>query len=253
MKRTDISRLQKNKAIFLKLGFIIALASVIAAFRWETYDALAQNYKTVPLDDSLQEIEVLRTLQEKQQQLPPPSIEVSEVILQEETPEFIEELVPEETPVLRMPEVSATEMPAVIREVPPPKPPPPAPKSTKIEPDEIFLIAEKMPVFGDCDTPSISKEERQLCSDMAVLKYLSSQIKYPSLARETGIEGTVIVRFTIGKEGQIEDAKVLKDVGGGLGKEALRVVEKMPEWQPGSQRGRNVKVQMTLPVKFKLQ
>jgi protein TonB len=87
----------------------------------------------------------------------------------------------------------------------------------------------------------------------AMMKYLANNIRYPSLARENNLEGKVVVKFTVDKDGSIKDPVVLKDgVGGGCADEAIRVIKTMPKWTPGLQRGNPVKVYFTLPVSFKL-
>ena len=89
--------------------------------------------------------------------------------------------------------------------------------------------------------------------EQELLKYLAENIKYPPLARETNIQGTVALSFVIGKDGQVSDIGILKDIGGGCGKEAVRVVQAMPRWTPGEASGYPVKVRFTLPVRFRLQ
>ncbi len=86
----------------------------------------------------------------------------------------------------------------------------------------------------------------------ALMAYLAKKIEYPKMAKETGIQGTVVLSFVVGKDGSINDVAVLKDIGGGCGKEAIRVVKAMPHWSPGEANGHPVKVRYTLPVKFKL-
>ena len=77
-------------------------------------------------------------------------------------------------------------------------------------------------------------------------------MKYPAIAKSNGIEGRVIVQFVVDRSGGIKNAQILRDIGAGCGKEAIRVVNSMPKWIPGKQRGRLVNVQYTLPVVFKL-
>jgi protein TonB len=111
---------------------------------------------------------------------------------------------------------------------------------------------EEMPVFGDCVALPLS--ERRQCSDAALLSYIYKHIRYPGAARENGIEGTVYVQFVVEKDGSASQVKILRDIGGGCGREVERVVAEMPKWSvPGKQRGRPVRVQFNLPVKFKLQ
>ena len=86
-----------------------------------------------------------------------------------------------------------------------------------------------------------------------LLKYLADNIKYPPLARENNIQGTVALTFVVGKNGQVSDVQIIKDIGGGCGKEAVHVVQSMPRWIPGEASGHAVKVRFTLPVRFRLQ
>ena len=102
--------------------------------------------------------------------------------------------------------------------------------------DQPFVFVEQMPAFRG-----------------VLQKYLAEQLEYPTIAKENGIQGIVVIQFVIDKEGKITNPFIAKDIGGGCGEEALRVVRSMPEWLPGKQRGVPVKVQMNLPVKFKLE
>lgn len=112
--------------------------------------------------------------------------------------------------------------------------PPPPPK------EEIFTFVEQPPTFPG--------------GDAALAKYLSNNIRYPHLATENGISGTVFVSFVVDSEGQIKDVKTVgAKKGGGLEDEAMRVVKKMPKWKPGKQNGRQVSVQFNLPIRFTLQ
>jgi protein TonB len=102
-----------------------------------------------------------------------------------------------------------------------------------------FQYVEQMPTFPD--------------GQEAMYKWLAERIKYPAIARENGISGNVIVQFVVSKEGEIQNAKVVRGIGGGCNEEALRVVNMMPRWKPGKHNGRAVPVTFTLPVKFVLQ
>lgn len=83
-------------------------------------------------------------------------------------------------------------------------------------------------------------------------KYLSSNLRYPTIAAEIGIEGRVIVKFVVGKDGKISNAKVVRSLDPSCDKEAIRVVESMSAWVPGRQNGNAVAVYFTLPIHFKL-
>jgi protein TonB len=89
--------------------------------------------------------------------------------------------------------------------------------------------------------------------DAAMMAYLRDNIVYPASARETNIMGTVALRFVVGVDGSISDIAILKDPGGGCGKEAVRVLKSMPTWIPGEANGNPVKVRFTMPVRFILQ
>ena len=103
---------------------------------------------------------------------------------------------------------------------------------------EIFTVVETMPEF----TGGQSK----------LSEYLASNIKYPAMARENGISGTVHVSFVIEDNGSLSNITALNRLGGGLTEEALRVVKMMPNWTPGKQNGKVVRVQCTFPINFKL-
>lgn len=86
----------------------------------------------------------------------------------------------------------------------------------------------------------------------ALGNYLGRKMNYPSAARSAGVEGTVVVTFVVGRQGDIEDVKVLKGLGFGTDEEAVRVIKSMPRWTPGKQNGIPVAVRYTLPIKFAL-
>ena len=86
-----------------------------------------------------------------------------------------------------------------------------------------------------------------------MLEFVYRHIRYPDLARQGSIEGTAVVRFVVEKDGSITNLEILRDPGGRCGQEALRVVELMPQWLPGKQRGRPVRVQYNLPIRYILQ
>ena len=109
---------------------------------------------------------------------------------------------------------------------------------TEVEDDAIFVVAENAPEFpGGSDS---------------LYAYIARNIKYPETAKKEKIEGRVFVTFVIEKDGQVSSAKILRDIGGGCGEEAIRVVKSMPKWKPGTQRGNPVRFQFNLPVSFLL-
>lgn len=244
MNRTDISRLRHARSANLQLGLIVALSLVITAFNWTVEDYLPDRYEERILTNEL-EYEVVRTQSTLPRPQPPqpPAIKIEPVAEPAATftttTSLIEPpVVSEPGPVIGMPE-------PVIFE---PAPVPPKPKD---EAPPIFKVVEEMPVFGDCTALPVS--ERKQCSDAALLRYIYRHIRYPEVARDNGIEGTVYVQFVVEKDGSLSQVKILRGIGGGCGREVERVVAEMPVWSPGRQRGRPVRVQFNLPVKFKLQ
>jgi len=87
----------------------------------------------------------------------------------------------------------------------------------------------------------------------ALFKHIQEKISYPDSARLLGIQGTVYVSFVVKKSGTVDNAYILRGIGGGCDEEALKVVKSMPDWIPGEQKGKPVNVQMALPIKFKLE
>ncbi|MEL6717459.1 MAG: TonB family protein, partial [Bacteroidota bacterium] len=123
--------------------------------------------------------------------------------------------------------------------------------SSKSEVDEMPRFPSK-----ECNVLK-SKEAKRNCSNWAFTQYLYGNIKYPSTAKKAGIEGQCLLRFKVMQDGSIEDIRTLKDIGGGCAAEAKRVIEKMNtdnlRWIPAKKDGKNVAVDFTIPVKFKLQ
>lgn len=105
--------------------------------------------------------------------------------------------------------------------------------------DEVFKVVEVDPEFPG--------------GEEALYKYLAENIKYPVMAKSNKVEGRVYITFVIEKDGTVSDAKVLRSVNEELDAEALRVINAMPKWKPGTQRGVPVRVQYNIPISFKLQ
>ena len=104
---------------------------------------------------------------------------------------------------------------------------------------EVFTIVEEMPEYPG----GLNK----------LTDYLTKNIKYPQMARESGIQGRVFVNFVVEPDGSVSNINVMRSLGGGCDEEAVRVVKNMPKWKPGRQRGKAVRVSYILPIMFKLQ
>ena len=103
---------------------------------------------------------------------------------------------------------------------------------------DVFTVVEEMPVF-----PGGSKK---------LLKYIADNIKYPEKAKKDKVQGRVFITFVVEKDGSVSDVKLLRGIGSGCDEESMRVVRNMPNWTPGKQRGKPVRVQYNLPIKFQL-
>lgn len=109
----------------------------------------------------------------------------------------------------------------------------------EVEEEEVYIIVEQMPGFPG--------------GGEALLKYISDHIEYPTMAVERGIEGRVTVRFVVNKDGYVQDVTVIRGVHELLDKEAVRVIQSLPRWNPGKQNGVAVAVYYNVPVNFTLQ
>lgn len=112
----------------------------------------------------------------------------------------------------------------------------------KLEEDEfgsVVKMAEKMPSFPE--------------GQAALLRYLGENIQYPDIAKENGVQGMVVVQMIVEIDGTLSNLQVVKGIGAGCDVEALRVVKLMPKWIPGMQRGKTVRVQFNLPIRFQLE
>ena len=107
------------------------------------------------------------------------------------------------------------------------------------EGNQIFTVVEQQPEFPG--------------GEAALMAYIKKNLKYPAFAAENGIQGRVTLSFTVEKDGSIANIEVMRSPAEELSKEAIRVVQSMPKWKPGKQRGKAVRVKYVLPVTFRLQ
>lgn len=105
--------------------------------------------------------------------------------------------------------------------------------------EEVYEVVEKMPEFPDGGMSGL-------------MKFLSANIHYPEAAHKAGTQGRVTVQFVVGKDGSINNVKVIRGVDPALDTEAIRVISSMPKWKPGTQKGEPVNVRYTVPVMFRL-
>jgi len=227
-KKSPRADLEKKKGLYLEIGLIFSLAIVLLAFSIKSYDQskIEINNYDGPIMEDLDDI--INTDQDEEV-APPPEQEqpTTEFEIVDDNVDIENEVVPvnaDDNMNSAQQEYSAP----VIEEI-------------EEEKDEvkIFTVVEAMPEYPGGETE--------------LYKYLGNSINYPEQARNLGLQGKVFVTFVIEKDGSIANPKVLRDIGGGCGEEALRVVRSMPKWKPGKQRGKNVRVQYNLPVLFQLE
>lgn len=111
-------------------------------------------------------------------------------------------------------------------------------ENTEDEEVMIFRAVEDMPEFPG--------------GEKALWNYFAENVQYPKSAQENKVQGKVFVSFVIAKDGSVQNAKVVRSVNPAIDKEALRVINSMPKWTPGAQRGTKVNVQFTMPINFEL-
>lgn len=220
--------LESKKMIFREIGLIAALLAVFLAFNLKTTTKENSTLEYTYKSDVTEEI-IPVTVQETKPPPPaPPPMQTTKITIVDNDVEIDDDIDLN---------VEADQETAVADYVP--YVPAEEEEDEVVEDNQIFVVVESMPEFpGGYD---------------ALMKYLSENIKYPSLAKEMGIKGRVFLSFVVEKDGSVTDVRVLRGIGGGCDEEAVRVVENMPKWKPGTQRNNPVRVQFNLPVKFTLQ
>jgi protein TonB len=221
LKKNPEADLEKRKSSLRWMGILAAMALMLVSFEWKTFDEVVAglgDYKADLVEDEIVPI----SFQQPPPPPPPPPQEATILDIVEDDEDVEEDLVIEDQTVDETTEIEFIEETA-----------------EEVMEEEIFTIVQDMPSFPG--------------GDGAMLSFLGKNIKYPTLAKESGIQGTVYVTFVVEKDGSVSNVKVLRGIGGGCDEEAIRVVKSMPKWTPGKQRGKPVKVQYNLPCRFVLQ
>ncbi len=118
--------------------------------------------------------------------------------------------------------------------------------------DEAALPGEHVqPFFSSC--ASENKSEQKKCTEKELLTYMYTNLRYPTIARENGLEGKAFFSFVINKDGILEQIKTKRGLSTEINNECIRLIKSLPSWDPGTHNGKKVKVQYVLPVRFKLQ
>ncbi|HRN41676.1 MAG TPA: energy transducer TonB [Vicingus sp.] len=219
-KKNPKADLEKLRGTFMAAGLLVSMVATYVIINLKFYEVSASELGQLVVEQVEEEI-IPITQQNTPPPPPPPPPAAPEIIQVVDNEVEVEEVQMIDT------EADATtvvEEFAVVEEV--------------VE-EEIFTIVETMPEF-----PGGGQE--------ALFKFLQKEMKYPQVAKENGIQGTVFVNFVVGQDGKIRDVKVLRGVNKMLDDEAVRVVKAMPAWKPGKQRGKPVSVSYNLPIKFTL-
>jgi protein TonB len=221
---TPGAELENKKFVFLEIGMIIALALVFLAFNWKTYEK-AETVTFERAEMNLTEEIVPITEQKKPE---PPKVQPPRIVTVINIVE--DNMTVDDNIMINAEADQTTEVEEYIPEAPE--------QGEEVSEDEgeIFTVVESMPCFPG--------------GEQNVYKYLADNLKYPYQALDAGISGKVWLAFVVERDGSITDVKVLRGIGGGCDEEAVRVVEAMPKWTPGKQRGIPVRVHYVLSIKF---
>jgi protein TonB len=226
IKKTEKASLENKRLIFAELGLIAALLVVFAGFESSTRAkevALLQGNTVIDDEDDIMAIPL---------DTPPPAPEAPALPMLSDELEIVDNDV---TVDLDFQSLDDTDVPVDIQEyvrqdvV-----------EEEVEDDPIpFVTVEQKPTFNGGDANGFAK-------------WVNSRLVYPEIAKENGVEGRVTLQFTIGKDGRLQDVKVLNSPDESLAQEAVRVVSSSPKWEPGRQRDRAVMVSYTFPVIYRL-
>lgn len=229
-RKTNEADIERRRFTWIALGFVAALSIIICATAWTSYEV--REIQAIDFEADLLEDEEIPVNIIQPPPPPPPPQQTTVIEIVDDEEEIEEELEIEDLELDEDTEIEIIE--DVYEEEP--------------EEEEIFMIVEDMPAFGPCK--KLSGDERNQCTQLEIIKYVSKNTKYPPIAKDAGIQGTVYVYFVVDKSGDVTDSKVLRPVDPRLDAEALRVINTLPKFEPGKQRGKSVSVQYTIPVKF---
>ena len=228
IKKSRKADLEGGKGLSILMGIVVGLAVLFVGFEWGTQEKTIQ--KDEGIADIIAEEEIDITRQEETPPPPPPPPPVEQVA---EVLNVVEDDVEVENTDLLSSEDNQAEAQTQTYVTP----------VVKVEEEEessqqIFMVVEEMPEFPG--------------GQAALMSFIAKSIKYPVVAQENGIQGRVTCSFVVNKDGSIVDAEVIRGIDPSLDKEALRVINTMPKWKPGKQRGKPVRVKFTVPINFRL-
>jgi len=226
VKKTEKASLENKRLLFAEIGMVIALLLVLGAFSWSTKEK-----KAATLEAQSEEIAEEEMIPITQETPPPPPEQVAIPVLSDQI-DIVDDEITVDDNILNLEDDAniGVEIMDYVEEV----------EEEVVEEEEIpFAIVEEKPTFMGGDANAFSK-------------WVNERLQYPEIAKENGIQGRVMLQFTVGTDGKVSNVKVLRGVDPTLDKEAVRVVSQSPKWTPGKQRDRAVKVTYTFPVIFQL-
>ena len=227
LKKTPKADLELKKNVFFMVGLVVSLGIMLVAFEWTAKPEKADSLGTMNAVNVEDEIIPITREQEIKPPPPPPPPKVIEVLnIVDDDVKIDDELQIEDSEADDKTLITAAPVVTAAKEV-------------EEEETQVFFIVEDMPEFPG--------------GEMALRAYIANAIKYPVIAQENGIQGKVYVTFVVGKDGSVSNATIARGVDPSIDKEALRVVNSLPAWKPGKQRGKPVNVSYTVPINFVLQ
>jgi len=227
-RKTIKANLENKRSAWRALGFVASLAFILIAISWTTFDVLerqAINFEADLLEDEEIPVSIITPPPP-----PPPPQQTTVIEIIDDDEEIEIELEIEDIELDEDTEIEVLD------------------DDDDLGDDTPFMIVENMPALGPCK--SMRGDERTMCTNGEIIKFVSKNTKYPSIAKDAGIQGKVYIYFVVGRDGYVKDVKVLREVDPRLDKEAKRVIESLPRFDPGQQRGKSVSVQYTIPVSF---
>ena len=221
IKKYKHADLEGKRPVFFQVGIIIALGASFAAFEWGSADVKLP--EVIAGNEEVEEMDLPKIIKVEEKE--------PEQVKKIEIPDILE-LTKDDDPRADEPNFSS-EVTDETMEV---KLPDPEPEEVD---DEVHILVERMPEFPG--------------GMSALMTYFVTNVKYPAICAEMGIEGRVYVTFVVEKDGHVSAVRVLRSPDNNLSNEAVRVVSGMPCWSPGKQNGKPVRVAFTVPVNFRLQ
>lgn len=226
-KKTAKADLETKKGFFLQIGLIFALAVTLVAFEYKSYDK--KEVMDLSGGKRAETPEEMIQITQQQNTPPPPAPPASTTIINiVDNDAIVNDDISIDAEADENTQMEEYKAPVVATQV----------VEEEVAEAEIFTVVEEAPSYPG--------------GDEARIRFLQENIKYPQMARESGIQGTVYVTFVVEKNGSVTDVKVLRGIGGGCDEEAIRVIQAMPPWNAGKQRGKPVRVQFNMPIKFTL-